>query len=106
SNVEKTHGPSPSGGDGSGLGPGGTTPRISRITGYGNRFASSSVAGDNCGGPCCEARATATATPIVSAETTIILIAILCGVPACQPKFARGVQCERRLVSYHERADS
>ena len=27
SNVEKTHGPSPSGGDGSGRGPGGTTPR-------------------------------------------------------------------------------
>src|SRR5438128_5138422 len=90
SNVDDIQGPSPSGGDGRGRGPGGMTPRWSRITGYGNRFASSSVAGDNCGGPCCEAWATATATPIVSADTNITLIAFLCGVP----------------VSYHERTDS
>src|SRR5437773_2403320 len=87
--VDDIPGPSPSGGDGRGRGPGGMTPRWSRITGYGNRFASSSVAGDNCGDPCCEARATATATPIVSADTNITLIAILCGVP----------------VNYHRRAD-
>src|SRR5213592_2886116 len=56
------------------------TPRRSRITGYGNRFASSSVAGESWGGPCDAATMPATATPI-SADVSITLIEILCGAP-------------------------
>src|SRR5262245_34629467 len=50
---------------------------MSRTTGYGNRFCSSSASGDKRGGPCCDAVRTATATPINSATTTVTLILLL-----------------------------